>query len=212
MLWKVRKSLLEEAKFSPLLLSDVAGLERYITESYDSRSFIELLQNADDADSSRFLIEKSGNLLFVANNGHEFNENEFESLCRSASSSKIRGESIGYRGIGFKSVSALAKNIYLVSGELEASFSKEKTAREVPLAVNVPLIRIPHAIDGDEKALFAAKLESLIEEGFVTIFVFEDVLADAIENEFCCFDFSSLLFLRKWRQLLLFVVVVLIIV
>ena len=52
----IYSKLLEEAKRSPLLLSDLAGLEEYIAESYNNRSFIELLQNADDAGSSAFLI------------------------------------------------------------------------------------------------------------------------------------------------------------
>ncbi len=100
----VRSSLLNEAKASPNLLSDLAGLENYISESYHNRSFIELLQNADDANASRFKILKNDELLFVANDGRDFNQKDLESLCRSASSNKLRGETIGYRGIGFKSV------------------------------------------------------------------------------------------------------------
>lgn len=56
MLESVRQPLLNEALNSPALLSDLAGLEIYIAESYDSRSFVELLQNADDAHSSRFIV------------------------------------------------------------------------------------------------------------------------------------------------------------
>jgi hypothetical protein len=33
----------------------LAGLERYVAESYDARSFVELLQNADDAGAERFV-------------------------------------------------------------------------------------------------------------------------------------------------------------
>jgi hypothetical protein len=49
MLDEIRSPLLEEARRSPTLLSDLAGLEQYLAESYDARSFVELLQNADDA-------------------------------------------------------------------------------------------------------------------------------------------------------------------
>ena len=64
---EVRHSLLNEAISSPNLLSDLAGLENYIAESYHNRSFIELLQNADDAKATKFKIVKKDNLLFVAN-------------------------------------------------------------------------------------------------------------------------------------------------
>lgn len=49
MLDSVRQPLLVEARKSPALLSDLAGLEQIVAESYDARSFVELLQNADDA-------------------------------------------------------------------------------------------------------------------------------------------------------------------
>ena len=53
-IYKLRTKLLQEAISSPALLSDLAGLELYVSESYSSRSFIELLQNADDAFAEHF--------------------------------------------------------------------------------------------------------------------------------------------------------------
>ena len=64
----IRKSIIDEANISPNMLSDIAGLETYISESYNNRAFIELLQNADDAKSTTFLIKKIGDYLLVANN------------------------------------------------------------------------------------------------------------------------------------------------
>ena len=140
MLNEVRQSLLDEARRSPVLLSDLAGLEEYVSESYDARSFIELLQNADDAGAARFVIQQSGDFLLVANDGRLFTRTDFESLCRSAASSKNRGSSIGYRGIGFKSVVSFARTIHLLSGALRATFSRERTGRAVPDATRVPLV------------------------------------------------------------------------
>ena len=60
---EIRTQLLDEAKSSPNLLSDLAGLESYISESYNNRSFIELLQNADDANSTKFKILKNNNKI-----------------------------------------------------------------------------------------------------------------------------------------------------
>lgn len=193
----IRNQLLEEAKSSPNLLSDLAGLETYIAESYNNRSFIELLQNSDDANATKFKIIKENDFLYVANNGRTFNAKDVESLCRSASSTKTRGESIGYRGIGFKSVVGFAKEIHIISGDLEITFSKERTKNEIPNATRVPLIRIPHSIIEKDKSLIAANIENLINDGFTTVFVFTGVTANEIESEYESFDYKSLLFLNN---------------
>ena len=193
----IRWDLLDEAKSSPNLLSDLAGLETYIAESYNNRSFIELLQNADDANSTKFKIIKENDYLYVANNGRTFNANDVESLCRSASSTKTRGENIGYRGIGFKSVVGFAKEIHIISGDLEITFSKERTKNEIQNATRVPLIRIPHPIIEKDKSLITTNVENLINDGFATVFVFTGVTANEIETEYESFDYKSLLFLNN---------------
>ena len=194
---EVRQDLLNEAKASPNLLSDLAGLESYIAESYHNRSFIELLQNADDAKATRFKIIKNGELLFVANNGRIFNKEDLESLCRSASSNKIRGETIGYRGIGFKSVVGFSKEIHVLSGDLGITFSKNRTLSEIPQASRVPLIRIPHILSNNDRELINPIQSFLKFEGYTTIFVFTGVTANEIESEFDLFEYNSLIFLRN---------------
>lgn len=193
----IRQNLLNEAKASPNLLSDMAGLENYISESYNNRSFIELLQNADDANSTKFKILKRGSLLFVANDGRPFDPQDLESLCRSASSNKVKGETIGYRGIGFKSVVGFSKEIHLLSEDLELTFSKEKTKLEIPKASKVPLIRIPHPFDNSDKELIKPFYEKLKSEGYKTIFAFTGITAEGIESEFNSLEYNSLLFLRN---------------
>ncbi|MFM9971478.1 MAG: hypothetical protein ACKVQK_24115 [Burkholderiales bacterium] len=87
----VRRELLSEAERSPGLLADLANLERYIAETYSARAFIELLQNADDANARRLLIVREGEWLICANDGQPFTRDNFYSLCRSAYSEKKRG-------------------------------------------------------------------------------------------------------------------------
>ncbi|TXD50717.1 DUF3883 domain-containing protein [Polaribacter sp. IC063] len=193
----VRKDLLMEAIASPNLLSDLAGLENYISESYNNRSFIELLQNADDSKSSKFKIIKKDNFLFVANNGRVFNEQDLESLCRSASSKKVRGETIGYRGIGFKSVVGFTKEVHIISDSLEVTFSKELTKKVLPNADRVPLIRIPHHLHITELDKIKTVIEELKSDEYSTIFIFTGVTAKEIELEFESFDESSLMFLKN---------------
>ncbi len=200
MLDRIRKSLLSEAMQSPNLLADLAGLETYVAESYDARSFIELLQNADDAAASRFYAEHFGNYLIVANDGKHFTEVDFESLCRSSASDKSRGDSIGYRGIGFKSVVGVASRVHLISDELAVTFCRDKTKAEIPTATKVPLVRIPHGLDLGNRSLVEAKIQSLLTSGFTTVFIFENLISHAVATEFESFDAASLLFLKNIQE------------
>lgn len=193
----LRDSLITEAKSSPMLLSDLAGLEAYVSESYNSRSFIELLQNADDAKATKFYVKRSGDYLFVVNNGRPFNIKDLESLCRSASSNKVRGTTIGYRGIGFKSVVSFAKEVHLISGDFEITFSKELSKQIVPQAPKVPLIRIPHELERSVKDELADEIRKMQSEGFNTIFIFSGVLANQIDEEYTSFANTTLLFLNS---------------
>lgn len=192
----IRNKLIDEANTSPNMLSDLAGLETYISESYNNRSFIELLQNADDAKSSQFLIAKTGNYLLVANNGKTFDDKDLISLCRSASSSKYRGNSIGYRGIGFKSVVNFAHEIHVISGEMRITFSKELTKAVVTNSTNVPLIRIPHPIRRDIYNGIKPIISRYKDEGYTTFFIFTGLIVDQIEDDYKKINNSSLLFLN----------------
>jgi len=199
----VRAPLVQEAKRSPNLLTDLAGLEKYIAESYSSRSFIELLQNADDAGSSRMLVKRIKQYIIIANDGRTFTAQDFESLCRSAASKKERQSSIGFRGIGFKSVVGFAKRIHIFSGKLEATFCRELTSKIIPKAGSVPLIRIPHPIDPKTESILSAEVEYIFQKGYKTIFVLSDLVADFVENEFESLAPSSLLFLRNVKEVTL---------
>lgn len=195
------EKLLSEAQISPLLLSDLAGLESYISESYTNRSFIELLQNADDAYSTKFYVGNLDNYLIVANDGREFNSNDIESICRSASSSKVRGATIGYRGIGFKSVVSFSHEVHILSGEFEVTFSKELTKNLIPSAAKVPLIRIPHPIRQEVKSVLIHKITSLRNKGYKTFFIFSGVDIEQISHEYLHFQRTALLFLNNVIEL-----------
>lgn len=186
---------LYEAKQSPLLLSDLANLEKYISESYSERSLIELIQNADDANSTKFYISIiNDDTVLVANNGDCFTEEDIMALCRSGSSTKKRkSNTIGYRGIGFKSIVNYTNNVHIYSGNMKFSFSKELTKKDLPGINNVPLVRIPHVFAGDK---YIDEINKVIEQGYTTIFIFETKL-NSLVDEIDSFDESCLLFLRN---------------
>ena len=118
----ISDEFIKEAKSSPRMLEDLAAMERYMSESYDGRTFVELLQNADDADSTRVKVFIVDNTLIVANDGRAFNENDIMSICRSGASSKQRGENIGYRGVGFKSATTISTEIVIHSADTYFTF------------------------------------------------------------------------------------------
>lgn len=197
----IRKNLIDEANTSPNMLSDLAGLETYISESYNNRSFIELLQNADDAKSTRFLVCKIGNHLLVANDGKIFDDHDLISLCRSASSGKERGNSIGYRGIGFKSVVNFANEVHILSGDMNITFSRELTKEVVEKATRVPLIRIPHPIRNKILHELEPAISEYKNEGYTTFFVFTGLVVDQIEDDYNNLSNTSLLFLHNITEI-----------
>lgn len=122
----IHELFIEEARKSPLLFNDLASMENYISESYSGRSLIELLQNADDAQSERMLVKKRSDFVFiVANDGRTFTSEDILSLCRSGASTKARNaDTIGYRGIGFKSIVNYASVVICIVGKYIQHFQE----------------------------------------------------------------------------------------
>lgn len=197
----IRNDLIEEAVSSPNLLSDLAGLEKYIAESYVARSFIELLQNADDACATKFLIKRAGEHLIVANDGRPFSCQDMEALCRSAASKKEKETSIGFRGIGFKSVVGFARTIHLISGELEITFCRDLTSKLIPRANTVPLVRIPHPIDKAIRDQLTIDINLVLDDGYKTIFIFSGLISDYVETEFKALEPTAMLFLQSVSEI-----------
>lgn len=190
----------QEALSAPSLFSDLAKVELYIAESYRTRSLIELLQNSDDCGSTDFLMLQDGSDLIVCNNGKSFTKQDVVSLCRSGSSTKERGAgSIGYRGIGFKSVAGICKEIEVISGDYQFEYSKLKTLKLINSNSDVPLIRIPHKLTNIDKIKLKKEMYNLNE--YNTIFIFKDVNFRLIEEEIRNFSSSSCIFLNNLKTL-----------
>ncbi|MDR3597058.1 sacsin N-terminal ATP-binding-like domain-containing protein [Clostridium sp.] len=195
----IQKQFLQEALNSPILLSDLASMETYIAESYQERSLVELLQNADDALAKKFIIKQIGNTIIVGNNGRAFTDEDVISICRSGSSTKQRNsKTIGYRGIGFKSVVNLGDRVHIISSELKMTFSRELTINLLQSDIEVPLIRIPHKYTPLSDYNYI--INDMIENKFTTLFIFENCKLNNLVQEIEQFDSSSLLFLKSVRQ------------
>lgn len=192
------EQFLLEAKNSPQLLADMAAMERYMAESYGERVLIEVLQNADDAKATDFLICEAGGHVFIANNGKPFDEKDVLSICRSGASHKKRGETIGYRGVGFKSTTHLSTQIYIHSNECTFTFSKSLAAQHLGGIdeSKVPAIRIPFLIEDVEQEI-ARMFQRLKQKGFTTIFVFVHADYSTLLREVEAVTADYFLFLRN---------------
>ena len=192
---KVKADFIREASSAPSLFADLAKVELYIAESYRSRAFIELLQNADDAGAGSFVVRQVGKQLLVANDGRPFTQDDVIALCRSGASNKRRGSgTIGYRGIGFKSVAGIAQGIEVISDKCAFQFSKTITQQVLGINSDVPLIRVPHPITDAQITLSA---QTLISEGMKTVFVLSGLEERLISEESESFDDSAMLFLKS---------------
>lgn len=198
----LRDEFCREAKNAPKLFIDLSKVEQYIAESYKLRSFIELIQNADDAGSSKFGLYSFDDALVAANNGRIFTIDDVEALCRSGSSNKSRGgNTIGYRGIGFKSVVNIAESIYVFSGDFSFYFDKNETIKILPDIPTVPLIRVPHPyMNSKNNKLLEAANTIKNEYQYTTLFLFCGLNKRIAHQEILEFDKNSLLFLNNIRQ------------
>lgn len=104
-------------------------------------SFImEFIQNADDAKSTKLLIELFDNGIRISNDGKPFIEDDIKSICRIGRSSKSPKDYIGYLGVGFKSVFLISDSPQIYSGDFRFRF--DKTAWDDPFHYPWQLIPI----------------------------------------------------------------------
>jgi hypothetical protein len=86
----------------------------------------ELLQNADDAGARVAHISIDNDTFIFSHNGRDFDESDFMSLCRFGYSNKRALHTIGFRGIGFKSIFSVGDRVELCSPSLSVAFNSER--------------------------------------------------------------------------------------
>lgn len=105
--------------------------QEFVAQQYAGRYALELLQNADDAASDRglrgrvrFVLTETA--LLVADDGAGFGPEQVRALCTLGSSSKDRSKSIGYKGIGFKSVLEITDTPQVLSEACAFGFDESR--------------------------------------------------------------------------------------
>lgn len=145
----LQRQLAAEFNQAPGLFGEIARMEGLLADTYRDRVSYELLQNSDDAGSRLVEITRlSAGRYRWRNDGRPLDTADVEALCRSASSTKHRGGgTIGYRGIGFKSLAAVASKITVDSAGTTFEFDRDATAELLGAQASaVPLIRVPTGI------------------------------------------------------------------
>ncbi len=101
--------------------------EKAITNDYNGRQLLELIQNADDAKSDTILIKlnKAKNTLSISNKGESFIAEGYRSLMLSGLSSKIKKTYIGNKGLGFRSIINWSESVKILSNNLSVEFSEK---------------------------------------------------------------------------------------
>lgn len=119
------------------LWEDSINMLSTVSESIFSRSahfILELLQNAEDAclrirrSSGEIKFSISPDRIRVSHNGAPFNQADVSAICGVRSSKKPEEETLGYLGIGFKSVFKVSDRPEIHSGGFHFKFAKSDYA------------------------------------------------------------------------------------
>ena len=186
-------------------LNEVVGTE------YGDRVLYELVQNAHDAhraeDRGRIAVRlvvrsETDGTLYVANGGSGFRKRDVDAIVNLATTAKEVGESIGNKGLGFRSIEALTDDVRVFSrsGESEVArfdgycfrFANAEEiealireggnatdmARDVARMVPRYLVPLPLTEQPDDVVSYARR-------GYATVIVLPLRTAEAIELAVC---------------------------
>lgn len=170
-------------------LDERGTAQQLIREQYSGRYPFELLQNANDAigarvDSEsvtglevRFVVTESA--LIVADQGIGFGTEEIKAICGLGRSSKDPRKSVGYKGLGFKSVGEICDSPQILSNGVAFGFDPSRVRREIERIVGptddhqrFPTYAFPFPLDDGGLASDAELVESLFTAGFTTVLRF----------------------------------------
>ena len=150
-----RWRLLEHNRSNPLdvregvveLLEEIGAADRRVTQDYEDRFAIELLQNAHDACHDhdgmvgRAWFALSGSALLVGNQGAPFDASRIKALTRLGVTSKGksggRRHVIGYKGVGFSSVFSVTDRPQILSTTVNFGFDKKRARDAVEAAMGI---------------------------------------------------------------------------
>lgn len=179
----LRSECAQKRKIHILKTLDERGrASELVRQQYSGRYAFELLQNANDAIASspassgaaRFVLTEQA--LLVADQGSGFGVDEVRAICGLGRSSKDPRKSIGYKGLGFKSVGEItdrpqiiSKQVWFGFDELRARHAVEEVVGELDPQQRIPVYAFPFELDPEDLGSDVEVVDSLIENGFTSI-------------------------------------------
>jgi hypothetical protein len=162
-------------------LDERGGAQELVRQQYTGRYPFELLQNANDAARDtgargRAHFRLTETALIVADNGSGFGEPQVEAICSLGRSSKDPSESVGHKGLGFKSVGEITDHPQIISKLSSFQFNGARVRAEVnqllgplPPRQKLPVYAFPFPVEEPDLGPDAAAVEMLRAKGFTTV-------------------------------------------
>ena len=162
-------------------LDERGRAQELVRQQYTGRYPFELLQNANDAADdtgtrgrAHFLLTDTA--LIVADNGSGFGGPQVEAICSLGRSSKGPGESVGHKGLGFKSVGEITDHSQIVSALTSFQFNGDRVRSAVsehlgplPEDQKLPVYAFPFPVEEADLGPDAVAVEKLRSDGFTTV-------------------------------------------
>ena len=184
----IRRARLEGYKSNPTDILEHYRSEEEERKNYVGRPLLELVQNAEDAMAEAgdgcpcgLMVVYDGETLAVANHGKKFTDLGVQALCDRSKSPKRGHGFIGNKGLGFKAVLNWTDRPSVFSGDIAASFDRDRARFEILKALTpaqlvklehldwsesqVPLLRLPFGASPD------ACSQRLLSAGWDTVLV-----------------------------------------
>ena len=162
-------------------LDERGRAQELVRQQYSGRYPFELMQNAADAAAEagrggRVRFHLSDDALLVADNGSGFGAEQVKSICSLGRSSKNPAKSIGYKGLGFKSVGEITDRPQVISDGIRFEFDDSRVLREVsaltgplPEGQRLPTYAYPFDVARDSLGADAVIVDELLASGYRTV-------------------------------------------
>lgn len=145
-------------------LDERGRAQELIRQQYTGRYPFELLQNANDAAAEgartgrvRFILTETA--LVIADSGSGFGDEQVRAICGLGRSSKDPRKSIGYKGLGFKSVGEITDQPQVISEQASFEFDEQRVFDLVAAITGplderqrLPVYAFPFGLDADAHA------------------------------------------------------------
>ena len=162
-------------------LDERGRAQELVRQQYSGRYPFELLQNANDAAAdagaagrARFVLTRDA--LVVADNGSGFGEQQIRAICGLGRSSKDPRKSVGYKGLGFKSVGEITARPQILSGDCWFEFDEARAFDAVAAIAGsldhrqrLPIYAFPFGVGQYDIGADSTEVASAIAEGFTTV-------------------------------------------